>query len=35
MLESSGSISVIPKKMNRTEYIGFNTYDWCETPSCG
>lgn len=33
MLESSGSISVIPKKMNRTEYIGFNTYDWCETPA--
>lgn len=31
-LEKSDGIKVFPKKLNRTEYIGFNTYDWCETP---
>lgn len=31
-LEKSNGIKVYPKKMNRTEYIGFNTYDWCEAP---
>ncbi len=31
-LEKSEGITVFPKKMNRTEYMGFNTYDWCETP---
>lgn len=31
-LEKTDSITVFPKKMNRTEYMGFNTYDWCETP---
>ncbi len=31
-LEGSDGIKVFPKRMNRTEYIGFNTYDWCETP---
>ena len=31
-LEGSDNIKVFPKRMNRTEYIAFNTYDWCETP---
>ena len=31
-LEKSDGIKVFPKRLNRTEYIGFNTYDWCETP---
>lgn len=31
-LEKSKDIKVFPKKLNRTEYMGFNTYDWCETP---
>lgn len=31
-LKASKGIKVFPKRMNRTEYIGFNTYDWCETP---
>lgn len=31
-LEAAGNLTVTPKKMNRTEYIGFNTFDWCETP---
>lgn len=31
-LKNTDGIKVVAKKLNRTEYIGFNTYDWCETP---
>ncbi len=33
MLQSAGNISVVPKKMNRIEYIAYNTYDWAGCPA--
>ena len=33
MLQNAGNISVVPKKMNRIEYIAYNTYDWAGCPA--
>lgn len=33
MLQNANNISVVPKKMNRIEYIAYNTYDWAGCPA--
>jgi peptide/nickel transport system substrate-binding protein len=33
MLQNADNISIVPKKMNRIEYIAYNTYDWAGCPA--